>query len=315
LQALRAESAATIEQVRAAQQTTIDELKAEHAATIESQVKSLEKKLAGRDLELKATQDDLAKAKANLANATPELEHLKAQLEAATRDTEAIAASVSADQAAEIDRLARELAASKDDLSAITEVLEVTKESISEMSSSHQRELEETARVRVDEIGKLRAQHAEEITVAASEKAALQAQLSDLQGELATLRAAADSHASAAPKVNGTAAPSDSGISREELIKLHEAHNLKLGDLKAEHEKEQKALQEALDHALGKADAHQQEVARKAMEVQYLEQEQDELNDEVARYVCRKVANLMPNADSSDRLKEHVAQLEGKVNN
>jgi conserved oligomeric Golgi complex subunit 6 len=180
----------------------------------------------------------------------------------------------------------RELAASKDDLAAITEVLEVTKESISEMSSGHSRELEDLTRSRVEELSKLRAQHAEEVAVFHADKSALQAQLSDLQGELATVRAAAEAERAISPRPNGTAAPAAAGgLSREDLQKLHEAHNLKMHDLATEHEKAENELRQQLEDALTKADEYQQQLANKAMEVQYLETEQDETNDELTKYV------------------------------
>jgi chromosome segregation ATPase len=283
LQALRAESAATIVQLRAAQQSTIDELKAEHEAALDSQVKSLEKKLAGRDLELKATQDDLIKAKTALAAASPEIESLKAQLQNASRDADSIAASVGADQTAEIERLARELAASQDDLSALKEALEVTKQSMSQMSHIHGNELEESTRKHVEELSKLRAQHSEEQSTSAAEKSALQVQLSDLKGEIATLRATADVEHIASPKTNGSTAQSAAGALPEDIQKLHAAHNLKMEDLRAEHKKHEDALQEQLVLALDKAAEHEQQVSNKTMEVSYLESEQDELNEEVAR--------------------------------
>jgi chromosome segregation ATPase len=284
LQALRAQSQATIEQLRSAQESTIAELKAQHESAIESQVKSLEKKLAGRDLELNATHEDLVKAKAALAASGPEMESLRTQLGNASKDAQQLASSAGADQAAHIERLNRELAASRDDLAAITEVLQVTKESISEMSRSHGRELEEGAQSRVEEVSKLRATHADDLATFAQEKSSLLAQLSDLQGELATLKAATDAGHAAAPKTNGNAAHGDTGVSKEELQRLHEAHNLKIHDLKSDHDKALQALREELESALQKTDDKSQEVARKAMEVQFLEQEQDELNDELARY-------------------------------
>jgi chromosome segregation ATPase len=310
LQALRVESAATIEQLRTAQQSTIDELKAEHEAALDSQVKSLEKKLAGRDLELKATQDDLAKAKGSLAATAPEIESLKAQLQAASRDAESIAASVSADQAAEVERLVRELAAAKDDMSALTEALEVTKESMTQMSRIHGTELEENASKHVANLGELRTAHANELAVFASEKSALQAQLSDLQGELATLQAAMAAEQPLS-KPNGTAAPA-SEASGDALKKLHEAHQLKMEDLRVEHERTEKALQEQLELALNKAADHELQVGNKAMEVQFLEHEQDELTDEVARSVSRSLSFLLFFLHLC-RLKEYVTQLEKEL--
>ncbi|KAG1820125.1 hypothetical protein EV424DRAFT_1615573 [Suillus variegatus] len=94
LQALRAESQATIEQLRAAHQSTVDGLKADHEDVLASQVGDLEKKLCGQSLELRATQGDLAKAKAALESSRSDAESLKAQLE----DARAAFVAASADQ-------------------------------------------------------------------------------------------------------------------------------------------------------------------------------------------------------------------------
>ena len=72
-----------MEQLRNAHQSTIESLKAEHEETVRSQVASQEKRLAGQTLELKATQDDLAKSKSALNHASQELETLKSQLASA----------------------------------------------------------------------------------------------------------------------------------------------------------------------------------------------------------------------------------------
>jgi len=66
---------------------------------------------------------------------------------------------------------------------------------------------------------------------------------------------------------------------------MHEAHNAKLHDLQAEHDKALKAVKESLDASMSKTDELTQEVARKAMEIQYLEQDQDESQDQITRYV------------------------------
>jgi conserved oligomeric Golgi complex subunit 6 len=211
---------------------------------------------------------------------------LKAQLEDAKRSADVIKSSASADQAAEIERLKRELSAKDDDYQALQEAFVATKGSISEMSNNHARELEEAARARAEESTKLRAAHNEEMTAYAKEKGDLFARVSDLEGEIATLKAAASAAASAAPKTNG-AAPSApaAGMSAEDVQRLHQAHTLKIHDLQSQFEKEIKALQEGREQLLNDIDKLNNDVARKAMEVQYLEADQDEHHEEVQRCV------------------------------
>lgn len=282
LQALRAESQATTDQLRLAHQTTVEGLKAEHQAALESQVKSLEKQISKQAVELKATQEDLAKAKGALASSTAELESLKIQLD----EARAVAAAVDqTDKDEVIVRLQKELANAREDNASLNDMFMATKESLTEVSRNHVKELEEAAKGRAEEVTKLRAVHQEEISGVTSEKSELQTKLSDLEGELATIKATLATESVSSPKSNGTAHARTSSVSRDELQKLHEAHNLKVHDLQAEHERAIKALREQYEIALAKADELQQEVGRKAMEIQYLETDQDESQDQITRYV------------------------------
>lgn len=282
LQALRADSQATIDQLRAAHQTTIEGLKAEHQAALESQVKTLEKQISKQSIELKATQEDLAKAKGALTSATAELESLRIQLD----EARAVAAAVDkTDKDEVIARLQKDLANVREDHASLNDMFVATKESLTEVSRNHVKELEEAAKGRAEEVTKLRAAHQEEISALTSEKSELQTKLSDLEGELATVKATLATESVSSPKSNGTAHARTSSVSRDELQKLHEAHNLKIHDLQAEHERAIKALREQHEIALAKADELQQEVARKAMEIQYLETDQEESQDQITRYV------------------------------
>lgn len=154
------------------------------------------------------------------------------------------------------------------------------------MSSNHVRELEDTAKARVEEVNKLRMTHTEELTALAKEKTDLLARLSDLDGEVSTLKATLAAERASSLKPNGSAHPAAAvGASRDELQRLHEAHNLKMHDLVAQHAKDIKALQTKLDTQMDKVDQLSEDLARKAMEIQYLESEQDEAQDEITRYV------------------------------
>ncbi|KAK2461656.1 hypothetical protein APHAL10511_006119 [Amanita phalloides] len=283
LQNLRASSNATIEQLRAANQATIEDLKAEHAATLESDLKAFAKQINNLNLELKATQDDLSKAKASLDAARTDVENLTKQ-----RD-EALAAAASpalaSEQLEEIAQLTNKLSRSNDDLQAVTDVLSLTKASLSEMSDNHAKELEEAAKVRAEEATKLRAEHEAEVAVFATQKSELAIRVSDLDGELATLKA---SIASEHLKSNGVSvshppSPDSTGVTREELQRMHEAHNLKLYDLQAEHDSAIRVVQEELKAAQLKAEELQDEVSRKAMEIKYLEQDQEDSQEQISR--------------------------------
>jgi chromosome segregation ATPase len=293
LQILRAQSQASIDQLRASQESTVNSLKAEHAAELDAKVKALEKKLASQALELQATQDDLGKAKAAVAATKPEIDSLKAQLEEAARKVESAKSSASANVDADYERMKSARISAEDDLAAMKEALTVTQESIVEMTTSHGRELEQAAQARVEERNKLQAEHAAAAAAFEKEKQELLARVSDLEGEVSTLKADVAAAASAAPKTNGKApAPA---APQESMEKLHEAHTLKIKDLTAAYEKQIKALQEEREEALSQVDGLKADVARKAMEVQYLEQEQEE------------------NQEETKRLEEELAELKSQL--
>jgi hypothetical protein len=245
----------------------------------------LEKQISKQNLELKATQDDLAKAKAALAASLQDLQELKSHLEEARKDAESVASSAPTDQSGEVARLKKELSNARDDQEAITEVLNAQNESFAEMSDSHAKELEEITKGRVEEITKLRTSHDTEISTLSKEKSELAVKLSDLQAELATIKASIAAEPVTAPKSNGPAAANSSGVTKEEIQRMHEAHNLKMHDMQAEFEKTLRALKEDLDNAHNKSSELELEVNRKGMEISYLESDQEEQTSEITRYV------------------------------
>ncbi|KAJ3516465.1 hypothetical protein NLJ89_g1112 [Agrocybe chaxingu] len=283
LQALRSGSNNTMEQIQAASQIAIAELKAEHALQLESELGGLNKQISKLNIELKATQDDLTKSKAALESSRADVESLTKQRDDARAQAEAVP-TLSPEHAEEIARLAKELSNTKDDFAATKDMLELTKSSMHELSEKHSKELEEAAKARADEILKVRSAHDAEINKLATQKSELLVSLSDLQGELATAKAALAAQATASPKSNGSSHPPTSpGVTKEELTKLHEAHNLKIHDLQAEHEKAMRLAREDLDKALDKIGELNQDLSRKAMEIQYLEQDQEENQEQITR--------------------------------
>jgi DNA repair exonuclease SbcCD ATPase subunit len=285
LQSLRINSTATMEQIRTANQATLEDLKSEHASTLEAESNRLEKQINALKLDLKATQDDLAKAKAGLETARSEVQDLTAQRDEA-RAAAASIPQMAPEDAEEMARLSKELSNTKDDLAAVTDMLELTKASLTEMSHNKTNELEEAAKARADEVTKLRSAHEEEVASLVAQKSELMVKLSDLEGDLTTLRATISSEA-AAPKgnSNGVAHASSPGVTKEELQRMYEAHNLKMHDLQAEHDKAVRALKIELEGSERKTAEVQEDLDRRTMEIQYLEQEQEESQEQITRYV------------------------------
>ncbi|KAK7694805.1 hypothetical protein QCA50_001993 [Cerrena zonata] len=85
------------------------------------------------------------------------------------------------------------------------------------------------------------------------------------------------------PKGNGTAHARTSSVTREDLQKTHEAHNLKLYDLQAEHERQMHQMQQELEALRRANEEYAQDLSRKTMEIQYLEQDQEESQDQITR--------------------------------
>ena len=276
-----------MEQVTQFHEGTISSIKAEHAAILEEQTTDLSKQISKLTFELKATQDDLAKSKTALTASAQELDLLKSQLEAARASAEVLTSSTPLDRTKEVDSLKRELADAKSDLTALQEVLAATNESIMDITNRHGEDLEEAAEFRAAEVTKLKSTHESDLAQLAKAKSDLTSKLSDAQSEIATLRAtiAAGPAIPTATRALGHARTESGTVTKEEIQKMHEAHNLKMGDLRAEYEKNLKELREELETVNGKTKELESEVSRKAMEISYLEQEQEEANDTITRYV------------------------------
>lgn len=275
-----------IEQLNVAHKSYVEDLKAEHQAELDARVKALDKTISNLNIELKATQDDLSKAKASLAAAAEESEKLKKQVEAAEKLAASAATSSTGQHASEILRLTRELSSATDESSALKEVLAVQKDSMSEMSDAHSSELEMMAKMKAEELIALKKAHESETMTLVKEKSDLASRVADLEGEVATLHATLAAHSSASVKSNGVASSGTStNVSKEELQKLHEAHTLKMRDLEAQHETHVKSLRGDLESANGLAHELTDEVNRRSMEVRYLEADMEEKDDTITRCV------------------------------
>lgn len=272
----------TAAQLRTQSESAIADLRAEHANALEEATRENLKKANTLTLNLTATQDGLAKAKGAAEAARAEVASLTAQRDDA-RGAASAAPRTSPEHLAELEHLKRELSNTKDDLAAVTDMLNLTKSSLGEMSNKHSTDLEEAATNRAQEVTQLRAEHDTQISELSKQKTELTVKLSDLEGELATLRASIASPS--APKTNGSAPVQATGASKEELQRLHEAHNLKLNDVQAEHAKAIRALEEKLQEAADQNEKLQVDIDRKAMELKFMEQDQEESQELITRYV------------------------------
>lgn len=284
LQTLRLQSQQGIEQLQQAHQTTLEEANAEHQGILETQVKALEKQISMLNVELKATRDDLAKAKSGLEAALALETTLRTQIE--QKDTEFASLIVPQDQSEEVVRLTKELANAKDDLLNLTEAFAASKESFQHITGNHQTELEEAAKARAEEVLKLKAEQAEKEAVFRAENVELLARISGLEVEVATLKAAGEAQPVVAPstprKDTNGAVP---GVTKEELQRMHEAHNLKLYDLEASHEKVVKELNEKLEAAINHGEEMQAQAEQFKMEVTFVEQSAEDADNEIKQYV------------------------------
>jgi conserved oligomeric Golgi complex subunit 6 len=273
--------------MRQAHQASLEDAQASHQEELETQVNVLEKQTSNLKLELKATQDDLAKAKAGLEAALALEGTLKRQIE--QKDAEAAAAHVPVDQSEEVTRLTKELANAQDDLLNLTEAFNASKESFQQISNNHQLELEEAAKSRAEEVTKLRESHEGEGGAFRRERDELTSRVSELEVELATLRATAEAQPAAAPlsprKDTNGAVPGTSAVTKEELQRMHEAHNLKLYELETSHEQSVKGLTEKLEAATQVADDQQALAERLQMELGFSEQATEDHEDELKQYV------------------------------
>jgi chromosome segregation ATPase len=289
LQKLRAESQETIDQIRAAHNNTVKELQDSHEEALSTASKMSEKKLNSLGLELRATQDDLAKAKVSLAEARNGVDTLTGQVNQLKEalSTAQAAASSDAGRTTEIERLKGEVVGLNDELSMTNAAFQATKESFAEISVNHERELKEKTELHVEQTQKLKAKLEEERAQFAQLRIKLESELEDER--VAKERAKAEALAAQtalqtppmSPKPNGNA-PTPV-VPREELQKLHEAHSAKLSELEADHQKALEDLEEQLRAMKENYEAANAALQSKMLELQFTETEKQDLESELAR--------------------------------
>ncbi|KAG8907577.1 hypothetical protein FRB99_003501 [Tulasnella sp. 403] len=249
LATLRERSEAAAEQLKAAHQSQVESINASHQEALDSQVKSLEKQAASLNLELGATQDSLAKAKATLSAATTEVETLKAQLEAAAKEVEIAKAAAAADKDAALEDLARQLSNTQREMNDLSEGFKATQvaytEELTQAKQHHQQELEEASKGRVEALEALQKAHDEALAALKVELAEVKSQLEDeregKQQAVAEVVALRNRTPPATPK-----AQANGVITKDELAKLHEAHDAKLSEVESTYQDTLKAVQAEL---------------------------------------------------------------------
>ncbi|KIY45748.1 hypothetical protein FISHEDRAFT_48752, partial [Fistulina hepatica ATCC 64428] len=283
LHTLRSNSDATIQQIHTANQVALESLRSEYASTIEDTVQKYEKQISGLNLDLKSAVGDLAKSKASLEVSRADVASLTSQcevLQAAAQDK-----SLPVEHLEEVEHYKKELAVARDDLAATNEMLDLTKASLQELSEKHGHELKASAEARAAEVSNLTAKHDDETHKLVSQKSELLIKLSDAESEITTLKATVAEAEQSSVKSNGTPQPPTSpGVTKEELLEMHRAHNLKISDLEAAHEKSIKLLEEQAESGKQEIVGLKEKIRHLKMEVELLTEQVDEGEDVLAQY-------------------------------
>jgi hypothetical protein len=233
--------------------------------------------LGETELELRAARDDLSKTKASLAHKETELGSLLKEYKELKEGSRSIPQE--ADSTSEIAGLRKELEATADELSGTRAAFQATKESIEAMSLNHRQELEDFAKARVEEMASLhqvfeleKADLIELRSVALNRARELEIELKSGQDE--------HTRPQMASPINGSP-----GVTREELARLHEAHNLKVHSMEASHRKAILELEASLEQSLKCKEELQSAAERRDMEMHFLTTENEENADRIKRYV------------------------------
>ena len=221
-----------------------------------------------------------------MGTSAQEFKSLEAQLEAAHATAEVLASSATPDRTEEVNTLTKELADAKSDLTALQEVLAATNESIADMSNRHTKVLEDATEARTTEMARLKKAHESELIKLVKEKSDLDRRLSDARSEISMLKATISTRPSTpvSARSHGHGRTGSGTVTKEEIQKMHEAHNLKMKDLEVDYEKKLKILREELKAASEEMKELESQVSQKTMEISYYEHDQEEANETITRY-------------------------------
>ncbi|KAG8864312.1 hypothetical protein FRB96_006133 [Tulasnella sp. 330] len=287
LAVLREQSKATLEQVKTAHRNEIDSITASHEETLGSQVKSLEKQISVLKLELSATKDDLAKAKGSLSSARSEVDSLRAQVDQAVMEAQIARTASGAEKEAAVADLAKRFSNTQQEMNDLNEAFKMSQdgfvEELGQVKQNHQRELEEASKNRVQALEELQKSHDEMLGKLKADLANVKTQLDDQREEAQrAVSEAAALKARSPPATPNAKAQTNGVVSKDDLAKLHQAHQAKVAELESDRDKRVKDVTEQ-NEALARSNAElQASLEHKEMERSMYEIEANDTQDEIA---------------------------------
>lgn len=217
---------------------------------------------------------------------------MQKQLEDAKEAIKAASEGANAALEAQIKLARAEAEQGKDDLATFQKMLAESQEAfaadIEGTKAAHKRELDELAAGHSGALSKAQATHEEGLAKVNTERANLRSELEDereaKERALALVQDLNDKLAAAAVPAPAPK-PAVTGVSKEELEKLHQAHNATLVSLEADHAKALQGLKDSLAEKEAAVESAEAETSRKAMEISYMAADKEETDSEVERCV------------------------------
>jgi conserved oligomeric Golgi complex subunit 6 len=248
-----------------------------------------EKHVKGLTLSLAAATDDLAKNKAAVAAAQIEIASFKTQVEEANRAAEAAPINVDAQLKQQTVQAKQEAQNAREDLATFKQLLAESQVSFAAdmegTKATHKRELEDVVAKHVEHTGTLKASHGQELAQLSNERVKLRSALEDereaKEKALAQIASLQQVRSPPPSPRNGNAA----GVGKDEIEKLHRAHNATLMTMEAEHNSELRALKDELSRKQEGVDEVRAEKERKELEISFMAEEKRDAEDELQRCV------------------------------
>lgn len=281
LQKLRWQSDATIEQITSANREALHDTQASLSAEADERVEKLQKRLSEAELELQATQEDLHKSKLSLSGKCIELEAVTLQVQKMHAEKSASSVFSASHSDAGVHK---ELETTRDELRGLRAAFQATKESMASMLTHHRRELEGVERTHVDELADLGRKSAQEKSDLLDAKDAAQTRIRELEIEINNAERNAQMLVMSPPAESQGV----TSVTREELARMHEAHNLKLHTVDAEHRQVLQLMSNSIEQLIRDKEELRSAAERREMEIHFLSTENEENADRIKRYVISR---------------------------
>ena len=236
----------------------------------------------------------MAKSKAALAAAQTEIATLSKQLEDAKAAVELASTNANAAGDLALKQVKDDLANAQDDLETFKRILAESQEAFTAdmeaTKAAHKREVEGLAGSHNDTLKQLKGSHEDVLGKANAEKATLQGRLEDERdakekalGQVESLQAAIAATPAPAPITSPRNSGATPSLSKEEVEKLHQAHNARIIEMEAEHEKALEALKEELAEKEEELAGIQSELETKGLEMGFMATDKEEVDNDLAR--------------------------------